>query len=48
MYVRHENYQKEMWFELGMTCGNGAIKKCGFVGVGVVILQEVCHSQGGL
>ena len=27
--------------------GNGAIKRCGFVGVGVALLEEVCHCEGG-
>jgi hypothetical protein len=27
---------------------NGTIRKCGHVGVGVALLEEVCHCGGGL
>jgi hypothetical protein len=27
--------------------GSGTIRKCGLVGVGVVLLEEVCHCGGG-
>ena len=27
--------------------GNGTIRRCGLVGVGVVLLEEVCHCGGG-
>ena len=28
--------------------GSGTIKRCGLVGVGVALLEEVCHCGGGL
>ena len=28
--------------------GSGTIKRCGVVGVGVALLEEVCHCGGGL
>jgi hypothetical protein len=28
--------------------GSGTIKKCGLVGVGVALLEELCHCGGGL
>ena len=27
--------------------GSGTIRRCGFVGVGVALLEEVCHCGGG-
>ena len=27
--------------------GSGAIRRCGFVGVGVALLEEVCHCGAG-
>ena len=40
----------------GMECGrlnmldpgNGTIRRCGLVEVGVTLLEEVCHLGGGL
>ena len=28
--------------------GSGIIRKCGFVGVGIALLEEVCQCGGGL
>ena len=28
--------------------GSGSIRSCGFVGVGVTLLEEVCHCGDGL
>ena len=28
--------------------GNGTIRRCDLVGVGVALLEEVCHCGGGL
>ena len=28
--------------------GSGTIRRCGLVGVGVALLEEVCHCGGGL
>ena len=28
--------------------GSGTIRRCGLVGVGVALLEEVCHSGDGL
>ena len=28
--------------------GSGAIRRCGFVGVGMALLEEVCHCGGRL
>jgi hypothetical protein len=28
--------------------GSGTIRRCGLVGVGVALLEEVCHCEGGL
>ena len=28
--------------------GSGTISRCGFVGVSVALLEEVCHCGGGL
>jgi hypothetical protein len=30
------------------TPGSGTIRKCGLVGVGMALLEEVCHFGGGL
>ena len=30
------------------TKGNGSIRKCGLVEVGVTLLEEVCYSEGQL
>jgi hypothetical protein len=27
--------------------GSGTIRRCGLVGVGVALLEEVCHCRGG-
>ena len=27
---------------------NGVIRRCGLVGVGIALLEEVCHLEGGL
>ena len=29
------------------TICSGTIKRCGLVGVGVALLEEVCHCEGG-
>jgi hypothetical protein len=31
-----------------MLIGSGIIRRCGLVGMGVALLQEVCHCEGGL
>ena len=28
--------------------GSGAIRRCGYVQVGVALLEEICHCGGGL
>ena len=28
--------------------GSGTIRRCGFVDVGMALLEEVCHCRGGL
>ena len=28
--------------------GNGTIRRCGLIGVGVAFLEEVCHCRAGL
>ena len=28
--------------------GSGTISRCGFAGVGVTLLEQVCHCGGGL
>jgi hypothetical protein len=28
--------------------GSGTIKRCGLIGVGVTLLEEMCHFVGGL
>ena len=28
--------------------GSGTIRKCGLIGVGMALLEEVCHCRGGL
>jgi hypothetical protein len=28
--------------------GSGTVRRCGFVGVGVALLEEVCHREGEL
>ena len=33
---------------LGTYTGNGTIRRYGLVGVGVVLLEEVCHCEGRL
>ena len=32
----------------GKLIGRGTIRRCGFVGVGGALLEEVCHCGGGL
>ena len=44
-----------MTIAVGRTCdglnmlgpGSGTIRRCGLVGVGVALLEEVCHCGGG-
>ena len=31
------------WFEYAWPMESGNIRRCGFVGGGVVLLEEVCH-----
>ena len=31
------------WFEYAWSMESGTIRICGFVGVGVALLREVCH-----
>ena len=28
--------------------GNGSIRRCGLIGVGVALLEEACHCEGRL
>jgi hypothetical protein len=35
------------WFEC-FGLGSGTIRRCDLVGVGVALLEEVCHCGGGL
>jgi hypothetical protein len=35
-----------VWYACPM--GSGTIRRCGFVGIGVALLEEVCHCLGGL
>jgi len=36
------------WFEYAWPAGSGTIRRYGFVGLGVVLLKEVCHYIGRL
>ena len=36
------------WFEYAWPIGSGSIWTCGFVGIGVALVQEVCHCVGRL
>ena len=39
----------EVWNDLNMhSPGNGTTRRCGLNGVGVALLEEVCHCGGGL
>lgn len=35
------------WFEYAWPRGSGTVRKCGLVGVGVPLLEEVRHCGGG-
>ena len=36
------------WFEYAWPMESGNVRKCGFVGVGVPLLEEVHHCGGGI
>jgi hypothetical protein len=36
------------WFEYAWPMGNGTIRRCGLVGIGVALLEETCHCTGRL
>jgi hypothetical protein len=36
------------WFEYGWPVGSGTIRRCGLIGGGVALLEEVFHYVGGL
>jgi hypothetical protein len=35
------------WSEDAWPMGSGTIRKCGNVGVGVALLEDLCHCKGG-
>jgi hypothetical protein len=46
-----------LWYYIVVLCcdglnvlgsGSGTIRRCGLVGVGLTMLEEVCHFVGGL
>ena len=36
------------WFEKLVPIEIGSTRRCGFVGVGLTLLEKVCHCVGGL
>jgi hypothetical protein len=36
------------WFEYAWPIGSSTIRRCGHVGIGVALMEEVCHCGGGL
>jgi hypothetical protein len=36
------------WFEYAWSMGSGTIRKCGLAGIGVALLEKVCHCVGRL
>ena len=36
------------WIECAWPMGTGTIRRYGLVGIGVVLLEKVCHCVGGL
>jgi hypothetical protein len=36
------------WFEDAWPMESGAVRRCGLVGIGVALLEVLCHCVGGL
>ena len=46
--VLNVNERELWWFEYAWPIGSGIARRCDLFGVGVAMLDEVCHCGGGL
>jgi hypothetical protein len=48
-YSRKQKHSFSVWcLEYDWPRGSGTIRRCGLIGGGVALLEEVCHCGGGL